>query len=179
MTPASSEKVARSFYSVHLSIDFRAVDPKNTAVYVIAIPSSRHSLRPTASYVSWSDNSLLSTPDTVILISALNRRTHQRLLDPNRGPSQARYCPRSLYPCTCTVPFKRSFQREHYSLPTLSCESKARTRSQARKLFICFSERVAWLIPIVRASNEGSPRPRVARAQGMTRSSLAFLVCKR
>ena len=27
---------------------------------------------------------------------------------------------------------------------------------------------VAWLIPIVRASNEGSPRPRVARAQGMT-----------
>jgi len=34
--------------------------------------------------------------------------------------------------------------------------------------FFTFPARVAWLISVVRASNEGSLRPRVARAQGMT-----------
>ena len=35
--------------------------------------------------------------------------------------------------------------------------------------FFSFPAQAAWLIPVVRASNEGSLRPRVARAQGMTR----------
>jgi hypothetical protein len=43
----------------------------------------------------------------------------------------------------------------HSAVPSLSVAGKA-----------------AWRFPIVRASNEGSPRPRVARAQGITRPSV-------
>jgi hypothetical protein len=44
--------------------------------------------------------------------------------------------------------------------------------------FFSFPARAAWLIPIVRASNEESLQPRVARAQVMIRPPLAFFVRK-